>query len=95
MTVLEGTPDTAEILSFVDMAVRSLQDGGLEPRTLIAGPEAYDRLCTAMAARLGRSKGTFEQYQWLTIVVDPFREDRLCVVPVPREVAEGVRTERV
>ena len=94
MTVLEtaSTPDT--VLDFIDESVRALQDGGLEPRFVLLGPSAYANLREAIAARYGRSAGTFEQYQYLTLVVDPFRSDAVCVVPAPREVADGVRTER-
>ena len=72
----------------------ALQDAGGDPRFVLLGPDAYTHLREAIAARYGRSAGTFEQYQYLTLVVDPFRGDAICVAPAPREVAEGVRTER-
>lgn len=93
MTLLEFSPDPDEVLDVVDQGVRDLQEAGLEPRFIVLGPEAYDRLREAVAARFGRSAGYFEQYQYLTVVVDPGRADRLCVVPAPREVAGGLRLE--
>ena len=95
MTVLEARPAPEDVLPFVEEQVRTLQEGGMEPRFILAGPEAYDALCRAVAARFGRAAGAFEQYQWLTIVADPFRGAAVCVVPAPREVAAGVGTERL
>lgn len=94
MLVLETTPDPAAVLDAVDDGVRALQDAGLEPRFILVGPDAYTALRKAIGARFGRGAGYFEQYQFLTIVVDPFRGGALSVVPAPREVAEGVRAER-
>lgn len=94
MLVLETTPDRDTILDAVDEGVRALQDAGLEPRYVLVGPEAYTHLRKAVGARYGRGAGYFEQYQFLSIVVDPFRGGAVCVVPAPREVAEGVRAER-
>lgn len=94
MLVLESSPSPDALLDFIDEGMRALQDAGLEPRFVLVGPEAYARLREAVAARYGRSAGFFEQYQYLTIVVDPFRGEAVCVVPVPREVAEAVRAER-
>ena len=95
MTVLDApaTPDT--ILDFVDEQVRALQSDGAEPRTILVGPDAYDALQDAVAARFGRERARVEQYQWLSVVVDPFRTDRVCVLPTPRDLAAGVRAERI
>lgn len=95
MTVLESTPAPGDILPTIDTAVRSLQDAGLEPRFVVLGPDAYDALCQAIAKQFGREVGQFEQYQWLTLVVDPFRAGEVTVLPVPRDVAAGVRAERL
>ena len=95
MTVLEDTPAADAILEFVDGQVRSLRESGLEPRSILVGPEAFEALKDAVAARFGRERANVEQYQWLGVVVDPFRGAAVCVVPTPREVAEGVRAERV
>ena len=95
MTVLESSPSPKDILPTIDASVRALQESGLEPRFVVVGPAAYETLCAAIAAQFGREPGRFEQYQWLTIVVDPFRAGEVAVLPVPRDVAEGVRTERV
>ena len=80
--------DRDSILDQADEGLRRLQEAGLEPRFLVAGPEAYEHLRHAMAERFGRSPGYFEQYGWLTIVVDPQRGSRLTVLPAPRETAD-------
>lgn len=95
MTVIESAPPQESILDFIDEGVRALQDAALEPRFILLGPESYAILRAAISQRFGRSPGFFEQYQYLTIVVDPFRGHTVCVAPVPREVAEGVRGETI
>lgn len=95
MTVLEATPDADAILEFVDEQVRGLRDSGGEPQTILLGPDAYEALRTAVAERFGRERAHLSQYQWLSVVVDPFRGAGVCVLPVPRDVAEGVRAERL
>jgi len=98
MTVSQTTapdPDDDAILAFIEESVRALQADGHEPRSIVVGPRAYDALRHAMARRYGRSPGAFEQFQWLTIVVDPFRDAEVCVLPPPAAVAAGVRTVEV
>lgn len=95
MTVLEASPTAADILEFVDQQVRNLAEAGLEPRSILVGPEAYEALKDAVAERFGRERANLEQYQWLSVVVDPFRGAAVCVVPTPRDVAAGVRAERL
>lgn len=94
MTILEATPTRDHILEFVDEQVRDLRDAGLEPRTILVGPEAYNALKDAVAARFNKIAPNLEQYQWLAIVVDPFRGAEVCVIPAPSEVEAGVRTEQ-
>lgn len=95
MTVLEATPSAADVLDFIDQQVRDLTEAGLEPRTILVGPDAYEALKDAVADRFGRERANLEQYQWLGVVVDPFRGAAVCVVPTPRDVAAGVRVERL
>ncbi|MFN3597577.1 MAG: family 4C encapsulin nanocompartment shell protein [Rubricoccaceae bacterium] len=95
MLVLEASPDTSALLPFIDDAVRGLGEGGMEARYILVGPVAYERLRHAVAQRYGRAAGHFEQVQFLPVVVDPFRADRVCVVPAPRDAAENVRAERL
>lgn len=94
MTILEFSPPQDELLPTIDSAVRAMHESGMEPRFIVVGPDAYDALCQGIAKQFGREVGTFEQYQWLTIVVDPFRAGEVTVLPVPRDIAAGVRTER-
>ena len=95
MTVTDAAPDPADLLAAIDQQVRELQEAGAEPHAILVGPDAYRTLTAAVAERFGRERADLSQYQWLTVTVDPFRADRVCVVPVPREVAAGVRAERV
>lgn len=94
MTILEATPTAADLLDFVDGQVRDLQDAGLEPRTILLGTDAYEALKDAVASRFGRQRANVEQYQWLSVVVDPFRSAEVCVLPTSAEVSAGVRAER-
>ena len=93
MLLLESAPDADAILGWIDQSVRSLQEGGLEPRFIVVGPLAYERLREGVAARFGRENQHVEQVQWLTVVVDPARHDRVCVLPTPREAADGIRLD--
>ena len=94
MTVLDTTPDPADLLAVLDQHVRDLQDAGGEPHAILVGPDAYETLKTAVAERFGRERADLGQYQWVPVVVDPFRGARLCVVPAPRDVSAGVRAVR-
>ncbi len=95
MTVTETTATADGVLAFVDESVRALQHEGLEPRTVLVGPDAYGLLCAAIARQFGRTPGRFETYQYLTIVLDPFRGATVCVLPAPGDLADGVRGVRV
>ncbi len=94
MIVQEAEPAADKILTFVEESVLSLREAGSEPYTILLGPAAYELLCDAVAARFGRKRGPVEQFQWVNVVVDPFRDEEICVVPPPREIAAGVRAER-
>lgn len=85
MLLLESAPETDAILSFVEDSVRAIREAGGEPRFVVAGPEAYERLREGVAIRYGRENQHVEQVQWLTVIVDPSRGDRICVLPPPRE----------
>jgi hypothetical protein len=92
MTVTETTATADGVLAFIDESVRALQQEGVEPRTVLVGPEAYELLRHAIAQRFDRTPGLFETYQYLDIVLDPTRADAVCVLPAPRALADGVRT---
>lgn len=95
MVILEHTPNQSEILDFINDAVRQLQAAGAEPKYIIVGTQAYEALRYAMAARFRRQPGVFETYNFIPIVVDPFRADAVCVVPAPAEVQKGVQVYRL
>lgn len=95
MTVLDLAPDPGDLLATLDQHVRDLAEAGGEPHAILVGPAAYETLKTAVAERFGRQRADLSQYQWVPVVVDPFREGRICVVPAPRDVAAGVRAERM
>ena len=94
MTVLDVSPDPSDLLATLDRHVRDLAESGGEAHAILVGPEAYEALKTAVAERFGRERADLSQYQWVPVVVDPFRGARVCVVPPPRDVAAGVRAER-
>ncbi len=98
MTLRQTTaadPEDDAILDAVDEGVRALQEAGAEPRYVVVGPAAYEALRQAMSRRFRREPGAFETYQWLSIVLDPFRDAEVCVLPAPGALLDGVRTERV
>lgn len=95
MTVTETTATPDDVLAFIDESVRALQHAGLEPRTILVGPEAYEMLRHAIARQFNRTPGLFETYQYLDVVLDPFRGAAVSVVPAPRELVDGVRPVRV
>jgi hypothetical protein len=95
MTIFEHTPAQEEILDFINDMVRQLQAAGTPPKYIIVGTAAYEALRQAMAQRFKRTPGSFETYNYLPIVVDPFRSQEVCVVPAPGACADGVRAYRV
>ena len=95
MTVTETAATADGVLAFIDESVRALQQDGLEPRSILVGPEAYELLRHAIAGQFNRTPGLFETYQYLDIVLDPFRGAAVCVVPAPRALADGARAVRL
>jgi hypothetical protein len=95
MTILEHTPEEEDILDFLDQSIRQIAETGAEARFILMGQPAYDRFRTAMARKLKRSAGLFETYQYVTVVVDPFRDDEVCVVPSAADAAKGLKPFRV
>jgi hypothetical protein len=95
MTIIEQSLDQDRILDFVDDGIRQLQESGTEARYIVVGPEAYETLRQAIAARFRREPGYFETYNYIPIVLDPFRGDGICVLPSPRELVLGAELLRV
>lgn len=94
MTILEYAPSREEMLEFVDNSIRQLRETGHQAKYIVMGPAAYKHMRKAIGERFKRGAGTFETYQHIPIVVDPFREDEVCVVPAPvvcEKEARGVR----
>ena len=94
MTVVEHTPLPEDILDLVDDAIRQLRADGGEAKYILVGKQSYETLRTAISSRFRRESGLFETYNFIPIVVDPFRENTVCVVPSPREVAAGIHAVR-
>ena len=95
MTIIEYAPSREEMLDFVNDSIRQLQDAGVEARYIVVGVEAFETMRKAMGERFRRGAGQFETYQYLPIVLDPFRTDTVCVLPAPSECAKGVQTYRM
>ena len=94
MTIIEYAPTHEDILEVVNDGIRQLREAGVEARYIVVGTEAYTVLRKAMGKRFQRGAGQFETYQFVPIVLDPFRSDTLCVLPGPSECAKGVQTYR-
>jgi hypothetical protein len=86
----ESTRDDA--LQIVDQSLRQLADEGVEAKYIIAGIDAYRQLRKAIGERFQRGAGSFETYQYVPIVLDPFRGSEICVVPGPSAMVDGVQT---
>lgn len=95
MTILECAATREDILSFINDSIRQLREAGVEARYIVVGVDAYHHLRKAMGEHFQRGAGRFETYQYLPIVLDPFRTDTVCVLPSPAECAKGVKTYRV
>lgn len=91
MTIFEYSPSQEEILDYVNERIRELQSSGVEPKYILTGPSAYQRMCEAMGERFKRSAGTFETYNYIPIVVDPARTDSVCILPAPSECVKGAK----
>ncbi len=94
MTIIEYEASREDILQIVDDGIRQMKENDVEPRFIIVGPEAYTMLRKAIGERFQRGAGQFETYQYVPIVVDPFRGSRATVLPAPSEVAKGVKTHQ-
>ena len=95
MTIIEYRPSQDEIIEAVNDGIRQLQEVGAPAQFILVGPTSYEALRQAMATRLKRKPGTLEQYNHIPVVLDPFRDDAVCVLPSPGDCAEGVRTYRM
>ncbi len=95
MTILEHAPSREEILDFINDGIRQIREAGAEARFILVGPDAYKTLRKAMGEHFQRGAGQFETYQFIPIVVDPFRSATVCVLPSPSECARGVHAFRM
>ena len=95
MTILEYTPSREEMLTFIHDCIRQLREEGVEARYIVVGTAAYEDLRKAIGTAFQRGAGQFETYQHIPIVLDPFREAEVCVLPAPSECAKGVYAYRV
>ncbi len=95
MTIIEYAPAKDEILDFINDSIRQLQEANIEPKYILLGGEAYNRMRQAMGERFRRETGEFETYQFFPIIVDPLRNDTVCVLPSPMQCIDGVQLHRV
>ena len=95
MTIIEDAPPREEVLDFIHDSIRQLRESGVEARYILVGSDAFEDLRKAVGERFQRGAGQFETYQYLPIVLDPFRTDTVCVLPAPSECAKGVQTYRM
>ena len=95
MTIFEYAPSREDILVYLDEQIRQLREDGVEARFIVVGRDAYEMLCKAIGERFQRGAGRFESYQFVPIVLDPFRTASVCVLPAPAECARGVQTYRI
>lgn len=90
MTILEYSPAQAEILDFINDAIAQIQAEGATAKYVVMGTTAYEHFRQALAVRLHRKPKDFEIYNYLPIVLDPFRTEQVCVLPGPGECRKGV-----
>lgn len=95
MTILEHSPSRDEILPFINDCIRQLREAEVEARYIVVGTAAYEHLRKAIGTEFQRGAGQFETYQHIPIVLDPFREATVCVLPAPAECVKGVHTYRM
>lgn len=95
MTIIEYSPDRSDILTFVDDAIRQLSETDTPAKYIVTGPAAYKILRKAIGERFQRGAGSFETYQYLPIVVDPFRTTEVCVLPGAAASAEEAQPYRM
>ena len=92
MTILQYTPSQDEILDFIDQGIQQLVASDSEARYVVMGPDAFAHFRQAVAAKLSRKPKDFGTYNYISVIVDPFRDGEICVLPEPREIAGGVET---
>jgi len=95
MTIFEYAPPRDEILDFINDSIRQLRASDVDAKYIVVGTAAYETLRKAIGERFVRGAGQFETYQYLPIVLDPFRSDTVCVLPSPSECAKGVQPYRM
>ncbi len=95
MTILEYCPKAGDALDFLSQSVRQLADGGEEARFILMGPAAYTAFCKELATELRRGTGDFETWNHIPVIVDPFRDTAICVVPKPGRAATSWQPFRI
>ncbi|NNE69966.1 MAG: hypothetical protein HKN29_06330 [Rhodothermales bacterium] len=91
MTILQFSPGQDDILDFIDQSLAGLVSAGSEARYIVMGPKAFERFRQAVAVRLSRKPKDFGTYNYIPVVVDPFRGEEVCVLPEPRAMKDGVQ----
>ncbi|MDX1430719.1 MAG: hypothetical protein R3282_10540, partial [Rhodothermales bacterium] len=93
--IIEFKLEPGSILDAIDDQISHLSHDGSGATFIVVGREAYGELCREISVRNRRGRGTYETYNYIPIVVDPFRVDAICVLPSPAECDAGVSTYRV
>lgn len=89
MVILQHAPSGDDLLDFIDRSVRMHAESGVDARFVVLGKTAFERFREAVARRYGREERDFGTYQYLTVILDPFRTDECCVLPEPRSLTGG------
>ncbi len=95
MVILECAPPSDALLDFIDQSIRQLAESGAEARYILMGPAAFSAFRRVLAGTLHREEKDFSYYNYLPVVLDPFRMDAVCVVPGPGACAAGVQPVRI
>lgn len=91
MIVYQYEVSREDVLHVVDQAIQQLAADDVEAAFIIVGTDAHRMLRKAIGERFQRGAGNFDTYQYIPIVLDPFRTSELCVVPAASAMSDGVR----
>jgi hypothetical protein len=91
MVIYQYDVNRENVLAIVDQAIQQLSQDEVEAAFIVVGTDAHRMLRKAIGERFQRGAGNFDTYQYIPIVLDPFRTREVCVVPAASSMADGVR----